>query len=80
MMLKSYADMIARLEAGKKADWKKIHGIHTNVKPKKYKTGVVSVPGPKGAGDIMPAMLSPGEAVIPASNDREVFTTYIWND
>jgi TP901 family phage tail tape measure protein len=63
---KVYDDMIARLEAGKKADWKKIHGIHTNVKPKKYKTGVVSVPGPKGAGDIMPAMLSPGEAVIPA--------------
>jgi TP901 family phage tail tape measure protein len=63
---KVYADMIARLEAGKKADWKKIHGIHTNVKPKKYKNGVVSVPGPKGAGDIMPAMLAPGEAVIPA--------------
>ena len=63
---KPYADMIARLEAGKTADWKKIHGIHTNVKPKKYKNGVVSVPGPKGAGDIMPAMLSPGEAVIPA--------------
>ena len=63
---KPYADMIARLEAGKTADWKKIHGIHTNVKPKKYKSGVVSVPGPKGAGDIMPAMLAPGEAVIPA--------------
>jgi TP901 family phage tail tape measure protein len=63
---KVYEDMIARLEAGKKADWKKIHGVHTNVKPKKYKTGVVSVPGPKGAGDIMPAMLAPGEAVIPA--------------
>jgi TP901 family phage tail tape measure protein len=63
---KVYDDMIARLEAGKNADWKKIHGIHKNVKPKKYKTGVVSVPGPKGAGDIMPAMLSPGEAVIPA--------------
>ena len=28
--------------------------------------GIVSVPGPKGAGDVMPAMLSPGEAVIPA--------------
>ena len=63
---KVYADMVARLEAGKKADWKKIHGIHSNVKPKKYKNGVVSVPGPKGAGDIMPAMLAPGEAVIPA--------------
>jgi TP901 family phage tail tape measure protein len=34
--------------------------------PKKYADGVVSVPGPKGAGDIIPAMLSPGEAVIPA--------------
>ena len=33
---------------------------------KKYAKGVVSVPGPKGAGDIIPAMLSPGEAVIPA--------------
>jgi TP901 family phage tail tape measure protein len=34
--------------------------------PKKYASGVVSVPGPKGAGDVIPAMLSPGEAVIPA--------------
>ena len=33
---------------------------------KKYRSGVVSVPGPKGAGDVVPAMLSPGEAVIPA--------------
>jgi TP901 family phage tail tape measure protein len=31
-----------------------------------YEDGVFSVPGPKGAGDIVPAMLSPGEAVIPA--------------
>jgi len=31
-----------------------------------FAEGVVSVPGPKGAGDIIPAMLSPGEAVIPA--------------
>lgn len=36
-------------------------------KPRKMKDGgVVSVPGPKGAGDIVPAMLTPGEAVIPA--------------
>jgi TP901 family phage tail tape measure protein len=35
-------------------------------KAKGYNKGVVSVPGPKGAGDIVPAMLSPGEAVIPA--------------
>ena len=34
--------------------------------PKKYASGVLSVPGPKGAGDVVPAMLSPGEAVIPA--------------
>ena len=32
---------------------------------RKYKDGVLSVPGPKGAGDVVPAMLSPGEAVIP---------------
>ena len=34
---------------------------------RKYASGIVSVPGPKGAGDIVPAMLSPGEAVIPAA-------------
>jgi TP901 family phage tail tape measure protein len=34
--------------------------------PKKLASGILSVPGPKGAGDIVPAMLSPGEAVIPA--------------
>ena len=33
---------------------------------KKYADGIFSVPGPKGAGDIVPAMLAPGEAVIPA--------------
>lgn len=36
------------------------------LKVRKYKDGVLTVPGPKGAGDIQPAMLSPGEAVIPA--------------
>ena len=34
-------------------------------RPKKLASGIVSVPGPKGAGDVVPAMLSPGEAVIP---------------
>jgi TP901 family phage tail tape measure protein len=34
---------------------------------RKYKDGILSVPGPKGAGDVVPAMLSPGEAVIPTS-------------
>lgn len=32
---------------------------------RKYQDGILSVPGPKGAGDVVPAMLSPGEAVIP---------------
>jgi TP901 family phage tail tape measure protein len=32
---------------------------------RKLASGIVSVPGPKGAGDVVPAMLSPGEAVIP---------------
>ena len=35
-------------------------------KPQGFAKGVLSVPGPKGAGDVVPAMLSPGEAVIPA--------------
>ena len=34
--------------------------------PMKFEDGVVSVPGPKGAGDVVPAMVSPGEAIIPA--------------
>jgi TP901 family phage tail tape measure protein len=38
---------------------------------RKYNSGVLSVPGPKGAGDIVPAMLSPGEAVIPAEQSRK---------
>jgi TP901 family phage tail tape measure protein len=39
--------------------------------PKKLASGIVSVPGPKGAGDIVPAMLSPGEAVIPADQAQK---------
>ena len=70
-----YDDMIRRLEQGLGVDWSKFHSIHSAVKLPKpkgptqaiagYKNGVVSVPGPKGAGDVTPAMLSPGEAVIP---------------
>jgi TP901 family phage tail tape measure protein len=37
----------------------------------KLASGIVSVPGPKGAGDIVPAMLSPGEAVIPADKAKQ---------
>jgi TP901 family phage tail tape measure protein len=38
---------------------------------KKYREGVLSVPGPKGAGDVVPAMLSPGEAVIPTETTNK---------
>jgi TP901 family phage tail tape measure protein len=38
---------------------------------KKYQEGVLSVPGPKGAGDVVPAMLSPGEAVIPTKTTNK---------
>jgi TP901 family phage tail tape measure protein len=72
-----YDDMIRRLEQGLGVDWSKFHAIHSAVKPAKPKAptqaaplelanGIVSVPGPKGAGDVTPAMLTPGEAVIPA--------------
>jgi TP901 family phage tail tape measure protein len=73
---KAYDAMIKRLEAGLGVDWSKFHSVHSNVKvatPKKpkaiagYANGVVSVPGPKGKGDTVPAMLSPGEAIIPAA-------------
>jgi TP901 family phage tail tape measure protein len=40
-------------------------GMMLPKKVKGYASGIVSVPGPKGAGDVVPAMLSPGEAVIP---------------
>jgi hypothetical protein len=73
--------MIKRLEQGLSVDWSKFHAIHSAVKPSaprqttkpvaKYADGVVSVPGPKGAGDIVPAMLSPGEAVIPAKKAKK---------
>jgi TP901 family phage tail tape measure protein len=38
---------------------------------RKYRDGILSVPGPKGAGDIQPAMLAPGEAVIPAKTTEK---------
>ena len=73
-----YLAMIQRLEQGLTVDWSKFHAIHSAVKPKQstpaipgYADGVVSVPGPKGAGDVQPAMLSPGEAVIPADKARK---------
>jgi TP901 family phage tail tape measure protein len=41
----------------------------TAQQPKGYAKGVVSVPG-SGTGDKVPAMLSPGEAIIPAANAK----------
>jgi TP901 family phage tail tape measure protein len=37
----------------------------------KLASGIMSVPGPRGAGDVVPAMLSPGEAVIPAKQSKK---------
>jgi len=78
---KAYQDMIGRLRQGLSVDWSRFHAVHSAVKPSKpkqtgaaipgYAEGVVSVPGPKGAGDVMPAMLSPGEAVIPADKAKK---------
>ncbi len=39
--------------------------------PKGYEDGIISVPGPKGAGDVVPAMLSPEEAVIPSDRAKK---------
>ena len=39
--------------------------------PLRLSRGIFSVPGPKGAGDVVPAMLSPGEAVIPAKQSQK---------
>jgi TP901 family phage tail tape measure protein len=44
-----------------------VQGFAKGRKVPGYKDGVVMVPGPRGAGDIQPAMLAPGEAVIPAA-------------
>ena len=65
-----YDAIVGRLEDAKKADWKKIYNSATADIPG-YAKGIVSVPGPKGAGDIQPAMLSPGEAVIPAKQSEK---------
>ncbi len=44
----------------------RVDGFAKGRKVPGYSSGVIEVPGPKGAGDIIPAMLAPGEAVIPA--------------
>ena len=49
---------------------------------RKYADGILSVPGPKGAGDVVPAMLSPQEAVIPSDRAQKYsgLITAIFND
>ena len=67
-----YQRMIDRLIAARGVNWGKFQEVHSRVKaPLKLAEGIVSVPGPKGAGDIQPAMLSPGEAVIPAEQSAK---------
>ena len=67
-----YQRMIDRLIAARGVNWGKFQEVHSRVKtPLKLEEGIVSVPGPKGAGDIQPAMLSPGEAVIPAEQSAK---------
>ena len=71
-----YDDMIKRLEAGRNVDWTRFHKMHSDVpalppRPLELAEGIFSVPGPKGAGDVVPAMLSPGEAVIPAKQSQK---------
>jgi TP901 family phage tail tape measure protein len=52
-------------------DFTFIDNAMMKVKPMNLASGIVSVPGPKGAGDIQPAMLSPGESVIPAKQSAK---------
>ena len=67
-----YQRMIDRLIAARGVNWGKFQKVHSRVKtPLKLEHGIISVPGPKGAGDIQPAMLSPGEAVIPAEQSAK---------
>lgn len=39
--------------------------------PVGFEDGIISVPGPKGAGDIIPAMVSPGESIISAEKSEK---------
>jgi len=66
---KIYDDLIVRLENSKNADWRKVYNAAAGIPG--YENGVFSVPGPKGAGDVVPAMLSPGEAVVPADQSQK---------
>jgi TP901 family phage tail tape measure protein len=63
----AYASQTAFMGAGAlQAANLRLAGAGVAPKARGFNSGVLSVPGPKGAGDVVPAMLSPGEAVIPA--------------
>jgi len=62
--LKAYNGMVRRLEEGLGVDWRRFHAMHSNVKVPGFKDGVFNLAGPRGAGDVIPAMIAPGESVI----------------
>ena len=39
--------------------------------PKKFARGTTGLPGPKGAGDVVPVLGAPGEAIIPAKTSQD---------
>jgi TP901 family phage tail tape measure protein len=39
--------------------------------PKKFATGTTGIPGPRGAGDIVPILGAPGEAIIPSKTAQD---------
>jgi TP901 family phage tail tape measure protein len=63
-----YEAMISRLEAGKGVDWSKFQGIHAAVPG--FANGKVSGPG-TGTSDSILAMVSNGEAIIPAKQAKK---------
>ena len=64
-----YEAMISRLEAGKNVDWSKFQGIHAAV-PSLANGGVIRGPG-TGTSDSILAMVSNGEAIIPAKQAQK---------
>ena len=68
----AYASQAAFMGAGAlQAANLRLAGAGVAPKARGFNSGVLSVPGPRGAGDIVPAMLSPGEAVIPAKQAQK---------
>jgi TP901 family phage tail tape measure protein len=59
------------MEAIRKVAIRKLSPAQITKRIFRFADGVVSVPGPKGAGDVVPAMLSPGESVIPARMSKK---------